>query len=378
MPDVLILGDTIRCPELRHEVPVAVPDPFLYGERDGKRLVHVSGLELRRVEAVGDYEIHPPEDYGYDELIRSGRSRAEITLELIARACRAWAITDAAVPPTFPLEVADRLRADGVNVRVDRELFDARRRSKNAAELAGIRRAQRAAEAGMTAARELLRRARPNGTAVTVDGEPLTSERIKVAIGNAFTEHDAIADEFIVSHGPQTAIGHDMGSGPIAPNEPIVIDLFPRDRESACFADMTRTYVVGTPTDELEEYHRLCHEALQRALADVKPGVEGNSLHVSTCELFQENGQKTSLDKEPGKVLEDGFFHGLGHGVGLEVHERPSIGIVPGDTFVTGDVITLEPGLYRRGYGGVRLEDLVLVTEDGAENLTDYPYELEP
>ena len=157
----------------------------------------------------------------------------------------------------------------------------------------------------MTAARELLRRARPNGTAVTVDGEPLTSERIKVAIGNAFTEHDAIADEFIVSHGPQTAIGHDMGSGPIAPNEPIVIDLFPRDRESACFADMTRTYVVGTPTDELEEYHRLCHEALQRALADVKPGVEGNSLHVSTCELFQENGQKTSLDKEPGKVLED-------------------------------------------------------------------------
>jgi Xaa-Pro aminopeptidase len=376
--DVLIIGDTIRCPELRHEIPVAVPDPFVYAEHGGKQLVLVGGLEVPRIEAAGAYEVHPPEDYGIDELLRSGLTRDEISLEVTLRACRAWEVEDAAVPPTFPLEIADHLRANGIEVHADRDLFVTRRRSKNADELAGIRRAQQAAEAGMTAARELLRRARPDNGAVNVDGEPLTCERLKIAIENAFTEHASSAEEFIVSHGPQTAIGHDMGSGPIAADEPIVIDLFPRDRESACFADMTRTYVVGTPSDELKEYHRLCHEAILRALEGVRPGAEGHALHVGTCELFQENGHKTLLDKEPGKVLEDGFFHSLGHGVGLEVHERPTLGVIPGDTLVAGDVVTLEPGLYRRGYGGVRLEDLVLVTEDGAENLTRYPYDLEP
>jgi Xaa-Pro aminopeptidase len=168
-----------------------------------------------------------------------------------------------------------------------------------------------------------------------------------------------------------------MGSGAIAPDESIVIDIWPRDRESMCFADMTRTFVVGTPSDELREYHRLVYDALQRSIEEVRADVEGRAVFTTVCELFQEAGYPTQLSKQPGEVLDSGFYHGLGHGVGLEVHEQPWLGRAPG-SMVAGDVVTLEPGLYRHGYGGVRLEDLVLVTEDGCENLTDFPYDLQP
>jgi len=156
-----------------------------------------------------------------------------------------------------------------------------------------------------------------------------------------------------------------------------VIDLFPRDRESGCFADMTRTFVIGEPTEELREWHRLCKEALDRALGDIRAGVTGKSVFDGTCDIFEAAGYKTQRTKEEGKPLEEGFFHSLGHGVGLEVHEEPSLGML-GQELVAGDVVSVEPGLYKPGVGGCRLEDLVLVTEGGCENLTDYPYELKP
>ena len=378
MAAVLICADSIRSPDMRHAVAVAVPDPFLYVEQNGTRSAVVTAFEVPRIAAVDPaIATIPPEELGVDELFAGGMSRPEAELEVYGRACRRLGVTSAAVPPDFPLELADRLRADGIDVRVDRELFEKRRRSKNAAEVAGLRRAQRACEAALDVARELLRGADAGGDVLRLEGEPLTSERIKVAVERVFSEHGVAADEFIVSHGAQTAIGHEMGSGAIAPGEPIVFDLFPRDRETGVYSDMTRTYVVGEAPEEIRRYHALCLEALRRSAEAVRPGVNGRDLMRLVCDLFAAEGFKTPLTKAPGEVLDSGFFHGLGHGVGLEVHEKPALSR-SGDDLVPGDVITLEPGLYRAGFGGVRLEDILLVTDDGAETVTRYPYDLAP
>jgi Xaa-Pro aminopeptidase len=375
--DVLIYGDSIRSPDMRHEVPLPVPDPFLYVEHGGTRFVVCSAFEIPRIaEAAPEIEALSPEAFGLDELLADGTPRDEAELECYLRACQRFEVTSAAVPPSFPLELADHLRANGIDLFVDRELFEEKRRRKSAEQIEGLRRAQRACEAALDVAREMLRRAQPNGV-LTLDGEPLTSERIKIEIERVFSEHGVAAEEFIVSHGAQTAVGHEMGSGTLLPNEPIVFDLFPRDRETGIYSDMTRTYVVGEISDELREYWRLCKQALDETTAATKPGVNGRALMELCCNLFHEAGHKTQLHKEPGEVLDSGFFHGLGHGVGLEVHEKPALSR-SGDDLVPGDVISLEPGLYRAGYGGVRLEDILLVTEDGAEVITQYPYDLEP
>jgi Xaa-Pro aminopeptidase len=376
--DVLIFADSVTSPEMRHEVPVVVPDPFLYAEKDGQRYVVSAAFEVDRVNQIG-IDASPWEHYGYDELIETGMSREEIVWKHInLNACRELGITDAVVPRSFPTLTADHLREHGITLEPDHEFFADRRRVKNAAELEGIRKAQKAAEAAMGAARDLIFQAEPSNGEVKVDGQALTSERLKSEIRRVFSEHGVSGDDFIVSHGAQTAIGHELGHGAIAPNEPIVIDLWPKDPDSACYADMTRTYVVGDPPEELVKYHALVKEALDRSLAATKAGVAGSAVYTLVCELFEEHGQKTSLSKAPGEVLEEGFFHGLGHGVGLEVHEAPALGRGGTGDLIAGDVVTLEPGLYRPGFGGCRLEDLVLVTENGAENLTDFPYDLTP
>jgi Xaa-Pro aminopeptidase len=378
VPDVLIYGDTIRSPELRHEVPVPIPDAFLYAEKGDRRAAILHSLEIPRVrQEAPQLEIVPLEQLGTDELFAQGKKGWEIELEVAVRACRELGLDHAAVPPSFPVGHADHLRANGIEIVVERDLFDDRRRSKNETEIAGIRRAQRACEAALDAARELLRDAQPNGAGLEVDGEPLTSERIKRVIEDVFADHGVEGSDMIVAHGPQTAVGHDAGSGQIAPNEPIVFDLFPKDKSTGCYSDMTRTYVVGEPSDEVKEWYTLVKRALETSTAGVKPGVNGRALFELVCDQFHEAGYKTQLNKEPGEVLEDGFFHSLGHGVGLEVHELPSMGR-SGQDLVPGDVITIEPGLYRSGYGGLRLEDIVLVTKDGYEVLTDYPYDLTP
>ena len=378
VPNVLIYGDTMRSPELRHEVPVPIPDPFLYAETDGRRVVVLHALEVPRVrEDAPELEILPLEQLGVDELFAQGKKGWEVWLETAVRGCRELGIESAVVPPSFPLGHADHLRANGIELTVERDLFDNRRRSKNETEIAGIRRAQKACEAALDASRDLLRRAQPNGAGLEVDGEPLTCERIKRVIEDVFADHGVEGSDMIVAHGQQTAVGHNMGSGQIAPNETIVFDLFPRDKATGCYSDMTRTYVVGEPSDEVQEWHKLVKRALETSTAGVKPGVNGQTLFEQVCEQFHEAGYKTQLHKEPGEVLEEGFFHSLGHGVGLEVHELPSMGRA-GQELVPGDVITIEPGLYKPGYGGLRLEDIVLVTDDGYEVLTDYPYDLKP
>ena len=376
MPDVLVYGDTFRSPEMRREITLGIPDPFLYLERDGVRHVVVGSLELPRIAALGLDGLHTPEEFGSDDLMAAGMSSREVHRETPVRAVKALGVESAVVPGTFPVWLADRLRAEGVELTVDEELFADRRRVKSPAELEGIRRAQRAAEAGMDAARDLLRRADRDGDALVLDGEPLTVERIKTAMSAAFASAGTTADEFIVAPGPQGAVGHDMGSGPVRAGVPIVIDVWPRDAETACYADMTRTFVVGDVPEEVARWHALCKEALDAAAAAIRDGADARCVFDLTCDIFEAAGEPTQRTKQPGAVLADGFFHGLGHGVGLEVHEQPGMGKASKDTLRAGDVVTVEPGLYRQGFGGVRLEDLLLVTQNGAENLTRYPYDL--
>ena len=377
MTDVLI-ADSTQSPAMRHEVPLSVPDPFLYIEHDRRRYAVITAFERERLrEAAPDIEALPPERFGADELLRSGRPADEVTLEIYTRALREIGVTDAAVPPRFPLEIADHLRANGIAIRIDRDLFEGRRRCKSSTEIEGLRRAQRACEAALDVARSMLRGVEIVGGALVLEGDPLTCERIKAEMDQVFVAQSVVADEYIVAHGAQGAVGHDMGSGPIAAGEAVVFDLWPRDRETAVYTDMTRTYVVGDVPGEIRDYHRLCKEALDRTTEATRAGVNGRDLMQIACDVFAAAGYPTQLTKKPGEVLDSGFFHGLGHGVGLEVHERPRLSVV-GDDLVPGDVITLEPGLYRAGYGGVRLEDILVVGEEGAEVVTRYPYELEP
>ena len=367
MPDVLIFADTIRSPELRHELPVAVPDPLLYVERNGSRYAFVGSLEVPRMQGLNGLQPVPLEELGMDELIAQGLRSDALDREIALRACQRVGLEGARTPRWFPLDIADHLRANGIELEVDGELFDSRRRVKTESELAGIRRAQAAAEAAMDAIRARLRKGR------------VTCEELRTEAMRVFSEAGAIVpDIVIVSHGAQTAVGHEPGHGEVQESEPIVVDLYPQDPESGCYTDMTRTFCLGDPPDELVRIHGLVREALDLAYATIRPGLAGREAHRVVCELFQEHGFLTQLTKTPGEVLEEGFFHSLGHGVGLEVHEQPGLGRT-GVEIVKGDVLAVEPGLYRQGFGGCRLEDTVLVTEDAIELLgSGYSYELAP
>jgi Xaa-Pro aminopeptidase len=378
MNDVLIIGDTFRSPELRHEIPLGVPDPFVYLERDGVRHVYVGSMEVPRIRGIArDIVVHPLEEIGIDELYAQGLGWLEVRHEWAARAVAHAGLTHAAVPNTFPSGYLDRLRRDGVELTVDQPAFDARRRVKGGAELEGIRRAQQAAEAGLRAGVSLMQQAENGDGVLWLDGEPLTVERIKSAMRRVFAEHGCTAEDFVVAPGPQGAAGHEMGHGPIKPGDPVVFDLWPRDDASSCFADMTRTIVAGPVSDQVREWHTLTKAALDAATALIRAGVDCRSVFDAACEVYEAAGYPTQRTKTAGEVLDRGFFHGLGHGVGLEVHEGPYMGLLPGGPLVAGDVVTLEPGCYDPAIGGVRLEDIVLVTDDGCEVLTRFPYDLE-
>ena len=364
--NILIDADTIRSPEQRHEIPVSIVDAFLYGECDGIAFAAVSPLDAPTIGAARpDLQQLDVFGLGLRELLAGGAHFDDALLEIRVRACREMGVTEAVVPPAFPLATAEALRAAGVELRVDRGLFAARRRCKTDAELAGIRRATAAAEAGLTAAAEALR-----------SGEPLTCERLREIVRAAVEARGAVLGECIVSHGPQTATGHHPGSGPIAPGEPVIVDLWPRDRESACFTDIARTFVVGEPDPEIAEWHALVLEAHARAIAGVRAGVSGRSLWEQACDHFEAAGFPTQ--RRPGETLMEGFPTALGHGVGLEVHEDPGVGPGAEDPLAAGDVIAIEPFLCRPGFGGVQVEDLLLVTETGAERISTLPTALVP
>jgi Xaa-Pro aminopeptidase len=380
--DVLVYGDTRTSPALRHEVPVSIGDPFLYLESGDRRAVLTNTLEDERIaRAAPDLERLLEEKLGRDELIGSGRSPGEIDRELCFRAVEAFGIKQAVVPPEFPIALGDRLREAGVELTPDERLFVDRRRHKSTAEMAGIRRAAEAAVAAMTEAAAMLRAAQIHGDRLLLDGDQLTAEVVRERIREvcARAGAPAPADIMVKPMGPNPAGGHEPGAGPLPAHLPIEIDLWPFDEHSGCWADMTRAFVRGEISDPIAEIHALVLDAHERACAAVRPGVRGADLYGIACDVFEAAGHRTGRSKAPGEILREGFFFGLGHGVGLEVHEAPPLGRSGHSPLIVGDVIAVEPGTSVMAIGGTRVEDLLVVTDDGSERLTgSFPYGLVP
>ena len=378
MATILLYGDTIRYPALRHEVALEIVDPFLFVDRDGEALVLTNALEAPRIAAaLPDAELLGVEELGLFDMVKEGMSREDAQLETVVRALRRWNVRQAIVPRDLPVAVADRLRGEGIALAVDGPVVEARRRVKNAAELAGIRRAQRAAEAGMAAAEELIRAAERRDGLLHRNGDPLTAEYVRDAIRAACAGAGAPAPPSIMVVSALSGGGHDPGSGPLPADLPIEVDLWPCDEESGCSADMTRTFVAGTVRDDVAVLRDVVREALEGARAAARPGVTGRALYDVAADVMERAGQPTQRTAEPGERLTHGFYFSLGHGVGLEVHEPPILGLAGDDELVAGDVIAIEPGIEGiEGIGGVRYEDLLLITRDGCETLTRYPYEL--
>ncbi len=380
MTTYLLHDDALRSREVRHEIGEPIMDPITFIEHDGRRIVVASDLEAaifeRREDVVDEFwNLH---DLGAEELIADTFFPDHlIYAELVARSLGKLGVKEVCVPATFQGLVLDYLRDKGVTVDIDAEGWTSRRRRKTPWELEGIERAQRAADTAMLTAARMLRDAeRTNDDRLRFEGEILTAELIRIAMEAELLSQGAESQDIIIHTGDTCLRGHDIGMGPIMPDGSCIIDCFPRDLRTGVYADMTRTFVPGEASDELRNLHEDCMEAMEIAFGAIKPG--SKNAYEDVAGFFESKGYPTQRSHQGPDSLMEGFGHSLGHGVGLDVHERPRIGR-RADEFQVGDVIAVEPGLYFPGIGGVRLEDTVLVTDTGIEHFTDpYPYKLEP
>ena len=349
------------------------PDNFVTLYADGSVSLLVSGLEYTRAKRDSDGdEVRQLSEFGYWDKAEEVDPRKAGKL-VMADFLTESGIKSVYVPDSFPVSTADVLREHGINVTWDDEyVLREVRAVKSEREVAHIQETQRANEAAMAVAEDLLKRATVENGILHLDDEALTSERVRERIEITLLERECRMADCIVASGAAAARGHDSGSGPLEVNVPIIVDIFPRHRQTRYFGDMTRTFVKGEPSDRTKEWYELAHEAYEAALDTVRAGVTGEEVHDATCEIFEAEEYPTQrTDESP----EDGFTHSTGHGVGLDVHEAPHLA-QKGEELEVGHVVTVEPGLYEQGTGGVRVEDLIVVTESGYENLTEYPTDL--
>ena len=364
------------------------PDPFATVYTPETTAILVSALEFGRAnsESRAD-EVSRLADYDYRSLAAE-HGGAEANARVVAAWLDDLDVDAVATPDRFPLGPADRLRERDIAVTPDTDdVVTEIRARKRPEEIEQIREAQRANEAAMRAAEELLQEAvvddtgnadgsagvDDTGDVLSHDGAVLTSERVKTEIEATLLERGYGLDETIVACGVDAADPHDRGSGPLRPDRPIIVDIFPRSKTSGYHADMTRTFVVGDPDPTVRGWFDCTHDAVDAALDAIKPGVTGAAVHDAVCDVYEDAGLPT-LRSEP--TTETGFIHSTGHGVGLDVHELPRLA-PDGEELCPGHVVTVEPGLYDPAVGGVRIEELVLITDDGYENLTDYPIDLQ-
>ena len=376
---LLVIGTPEHDAAAYHLSGFLAPDPVIFLQAAGKRYLAVSSMEYGRAkrDALAEEVLSFDELNVMDlarELQSGGRALAAAAAGLIENlGAKDSPVT---VPPSLGIIYADELRARGLTVTQDAKLFAGLRRVKTEEEISYIERTQRAVEEACAHAAGILKGSSVSeyGT-LLYENEPLTSERLRFEIDTELLRRGCAASGTITAGGPQAADPHERGHGPLKAGESIILDIFPTDKTTRYYADMTRTFVKGEPGEKLQKMYDAVLESQEVALAMVGPGVNGRDIHRKVSDVLHERGYETLVhDQKPGEPLQEGFIHGTGHGVGLEIHESPRVSIA-NEKLVPGDVITIEPGLYYREVGGVRIEDLVVVTKNGCRNLTNFPKE---
>ena len=371
--NLLIVADSERDADMLYAVGMFAPDPFIYLRMRGRPYIVLSDLEIDRARRQAPH-CHVLSLSRYQrQLRREGVKRPGLS-DVVARILRERRVRRVVVPGSFPCGLAADLQRRRIQVRPRPGNFFPERELKSAAEVKKISAALIMAEVGMAEALQVLRAARiGRNRQLMYRDVPLTSEKLRAVIDTAIIQANGLASHTIVAGGKQGCDPHEPGYGPLRAQEPIILDIFPRSQKTGYFGDITRTVVRGRAT---EAVRRLYHTVLQSqmlAFDKIRPGVRTVEVHRAVLEMFEREGYKTG--KHRGRM--QGYFHGTGHGVGLEIHEAPRVGPNSPEVFKAGQVVTVEPGLYYPGIGGVRLEDVVLVTARRPRNLTRFEKVLE-
>ncbi|HEY7512036.1 MAG TPA: Xaa-Pro peptidase family protein [Vicinamibacteria bacterium] len=347
------------------------PDPFLFVQARGRRLVVMSDLERDR--AKKQARVHRVLAWSALARALEREGVAATVAQVAARVLHGLRARTVEVPRSFPVGLAEELRALGIGVRVVPDPFWPQRAVKRPDEVRAITAALRAAEAGLQAGLEALRACRIGRDGyLRRDGRRFTAEDLRAAVNTRIMGEGAVPAHTICAPGDQAVDPHEEGHGPIRAHAPVVMDIFPRSERTGYFGDLTRTVVRGRASERLREVYGLVHEGVRLGHRRVRDGADGTAIHREILALFEARGYRTGL--QDGRM--QGFFHGTGHGLGLQIHEPPSISVRP-STLRAGHVVTVEPGLYYLGLGGVRIEDVALVTRTGSRNLTRVPKFLE-
>jgi len=297
---------------------------------------------------------------------------------LAARMLRERGIDEARVSPNLRAAYLEELRAGGVDAQVDRTLFVAERRHKSAAEAAAIKAAQQAAESAVVEVVRGLAEAEIRDGILWSNGGPLTSEKLYARAQLVLGEKGFTCPDMIIAGSPESALPHHRGTGPIRANAPVIIDIFPTSRETHCSGDLTRTVVVGEISQDVRRMHAAVLQALDAGAESISAGVPAQEPHHVVCQVLVDRGFATTTPGFEGAEGAARMNHSTGHGVGLEVHEAPSLRHTVVEPLEEGDVVTVEPGLYLLGLGGVRIEDTGMVTGRGFQNFTTLTRSLNP
>ncbi|MDQ2913007.1 MAG: Xaa-Pro peptidase family protein, partial [Chloroflexota bacterium] len=372
--------DGYKFPDIYHTSRFLAPDPILALEDVEDLVLVVSSLEEGRArkESRATTVVNMNE-YGAQELTGEGISSTKFWATIMKRFLDQRGLKRVAVAPYFPIAEADQLREMGVELVIANDLRE-RRRVKRPDEVEAIEAAQRATEDAWRKGVDAIRRstARADRT-LELDSAVFTAERLRAIVESALLEQGYASDGAICAPGPQAADPHQIGTGPLHANEPIVMDIFPQHKATRYWADMTRTVSKGEPPAAIRKIYDVVKRAQDAGIKALRPGVTGREVHELVEDIIWQAGYDTlrpGQKKDPTDPTPRGFIHSTGHGVGLEIHEAPAISRSGTTPLLAGDVVTIEPGVYDPVIGGVRLEDMLVITENGARNLTQAPREL--